>query len=64
MAKQSDADIRARLTALADKVEAIATSDLDITVEAMARLLPNVGITRADLYAMVLKVKAEKKANG
>lgn len=48
--KQSDADLRARITELADMVEALVRSLSDADV-----------VTRADLYARVKAIDAEKK---
>lgn len=75
MAK-TDADLRQRLNGLADQVAALAGGDLlaearafharfdamETTLEALMRLLPDKGITRADVYAMERTVKTEREA--
>ena len=60
MSAKSDAEMRARLTSLADQVSALADGDLADRIEAIVRLLPNVGITRADLYRVEQQLKAER----
>jgi len=53
MAKQSDAELRAQLTNLATMVEALVRSLSDADV-----------VTRADLYARIKAIEAEKSKRG